>query len=52
MFILVIAYIRILCVKGNHSILMFLFAFAEKELRLFVYNFSSIDELPRLILHV
>ena len=47
----VIAYIRLLCVKGSYYILMFLFPCADRELRIFVYIFSSIDELPRLIPH-
>ena len=44
-FILVITYIRFLCVKGSNSFFMFLFSCAVIELRLFDYNCSSIDEL-------
>ena len=38
---IVIAHIRILCVKGSYSILMCPFSCADTELCLFVYNWAS-----------
>ena len=49
-FILVIAYMRSLCVKGSYLIFMFLFACADTELCIFVYIFFSTDGPPRLLL--